>query len=188
MSSAKGFGVAAARQLSTLGLAVLLGLLSDRAGAESLSSVVAAPETLFSQSVVVAVTMLAVVLCVVVHYEALSILTTRLRHIQLRPRPRILVLIFAILFTHVIEIWIFGGAFYSLILTEGHGVLLANHPIGLLDSVYFSAVCYSTLGLGDIVPTGAIRFLVGTESLTGFVLVTWSASFTFVEMERFWRA
>jgi hypothetical protein len=58
----------------------------------------------------------------------------------------------------------------------------------LLDSVYFSAVCYTTLGLGDIVPTGAIRFLVGTESLTGFVLITWSASFTFVEMERYWRA
>jgi hypothetical protein len=34
---------------------------------------------------------------------------------------------------------------------------------------------------------GAIRFLAGTEALTGFVLVTWSASFTFVEMQRFWR-
>ena len=34
-------------------------------------------------------------------------------------------------------------------------------------------------------PVGAIRFLVGTEALTGFVLVTWSASFTFVEMQRF---
>ena len=60
--------------------------------------------------------------------------------------------------------------------------------MGFLDSVYFSAVCYTTLGLGDIVPSGAIRFLVGTEALTGFVLITWSASFTFVEMQRFWRA
>jgi hypothetical protein len=60
--------------------------------------------------------------------------------------------------------------------------------MGFLDSIYFSAVCYTTLGLGDIIPAGAIRFLVGTETLTGFVLITWSASFTFVEMERFWRA
>jgi hypothetical protein len=145
------------------------------------------PETFANRLAVVLATVIAVVLSVVVHYEALSILTNRLRHIQLRPRPRILVLIFAILLTHVIEIWIFGVAFYSLTMTEGHGGLLANHAIGLLDAVYFSAVCFSTLGLGDIVPVGAIRFLVGTEALSGFVLITWSASFTFMEMEKFWR-
>jgi hypothetical protein len=144
-------------------------------------------ETIGSQFEVVLVTALAVVLCVVVHYEALSYFTVRLRHIQLRPRPRILVLIFAILATHVAEIWIFGGAYFWLLGTEGHGTLLANHGVGLLDAVYFSAVCYTTLGLGDIVPSGAIRFLVGTESLSGFVLLTWSASFTYFEMERFWR-
>ncbi|RZA02340.1 MAG: two pore domain potassium channel family protein, partial [Moraxellaceae bacterium] len=48
--------------------------------------------------------------------------------------------------------------------------------------------CFTTLGLGDITPVGAIRFLAGTEALTGFVLVTWSASFTFVEMQRFWKS
>jgi len=32
-----------------------------------------------------------------------------------------------------------------------------------------------------------MRFLIGTESLTGFVLITWSASFTCLEMEQFWR-
>ena len=34
---------------------------------------------------------------------------------------------------------------------------------------------------------GTIRFLAGTEALSGCVLVTWSAAFTFVEMQRFWR-
>jgi hypothetical protein len=58
---------------------------------------------------------------------------------------------------------------------------------GLFDSVYFSAVVYTTLGLGDVVPHGAIRFMAGTEALTGFLLITWSASFTFLEMQRFWR-
>lgn len=43
------------------------------------------------------------------------------------------------------------------------------------------------LGLGDLVPVGAVRFMTGTEALTGFVLIAWSASFTFVEMERFWK-
>lgn len=54
--------------------------------------------------------------------------------------------------------------------------------------VYFSVVVYTTLGLGDLVPEGAIRFLTGTEALTGSVLITWSASFTFLEMQRFWKS
>ena len=138
-------------------------------------------------SVVVA-TIAVVVVCILLHYEALGWLTVRLRRIQLRARPRILVLIFAILSIHVLEVWIFGGAYYWLTVVKDYGVLQGNHASSLLDCVYFSAVCYSTLGLGDIIPIGDIRFLVGTEALAGFVLITWSASFTFVEMDRFWRA
>lgn len=136
---------------------------------------------------VVIATVLVVVLCVVLHYEALTNLTSVLKRIRMPARPRILLLIFSILLTHVVEIWIFGGTYFYLISTDGHGSLLASHPIGLFDSVYFSAVCFTTLGLGDVVPVGAVRFMTGTEALTGFVLVAWSASFTFVEMERFWK-
>jgi hypothetical protein len=42
--------------------------------------------------------------------------------------------------------------------------------------------------LGDIQPHGDLRFLTGIESLTGLVLITWTASFLFVEMQRFWNA
>lgn len=136
--------------------------------------------------IAVIATALAVVICVFVHYEALSGLNIRLRHIQLQRRPRILLLIFAILAIHVLEIWIFGVAYYVLT-NAGHGSLVADHAIEFLDHVYFSAGCYTTLGLGDIGATGSVRLLVGTEALTGFVLITWSASFTFVEMQRFWR-
>ncbi len=145
-------------------------------------------ETLSSHVVVVIVTVMAVVLCVVTHYESLSFLSGFLRQVHLPPRPRILLLIFSILAIHVVEIWIFGGAFYGLAAGKGHGALLAAHPVEFLDYIYFSAVCFTTLGLGDEVPVGAIRFLAGTEALAGFVLLTWSASFTFVEMQRFWKA
>lgn len=136
---------------------------------------------------VVLVTVLAVVLCVVAHYESLSFLSGFLRRVHLPPRPRILLLIFSILAIHVVEIWIFGGAFYWSTVGAGSGALVAGHPVQFLDNIYFSAVCFTTLGLGDVVPVGAVRFLAGTEALTGFVLVTWSASFTFVEMQRFWK-
>jgi hypothetical protein len=136
---------------------------------------------------VVLVTLLVAVLCVVVHYEALSRLTGLLKRIHMPARRRILLLIFSILLTHVAEIWIFGGAYFYLVSSDGHGSLLANHSIGLFDSIYYSAVCFTTLGLGDVVPVGPVRFMTGTEALTGFVLIAWSASFTFVEMERFWK-
>jgi hypothetical protein len=57
----------------------------------------------------------------------------------------------------------------------------------LPDFVYFSATTYTTVGFGDAVPAGAIRFLAGMEALTGFVMITWSASYTFLEMQRDWR-
>jgi len=161
-------------------------LLAIAASADALAQAPAA-DTTGGRVAVVVVTLLAVVLCVVTHYESLSFLSGFLKRVHIVPRPRILLLIFSILAIHVVEIWIFGAAFYGLTLGEGTGGLVANHPTALLDNVYFSAVCFTTLGLGDVVPVGAVRFLAGTEALTGFVLLTWSASFTFVEMQRFWK-
>jgi hypothetical protein len=35
---------------------------------------------------------------------------------------------------------------------------------------------------------GRRRTGAGTEALAGLVLITWSASFTYLEMERYWRS
>ena len=87
------------------------------------------------------------------------------------------------------EIWIFGISYWWLGTDLDRGMIevLQGASAGMLDYVYFSAVIYTTLGLGDMIPHGPMRFMVGTEALTGFLLVTWSASFTFMEMERWWR-
>ena len=45
---------------------------------------------------------------------------------------------------------------------------------------------YTTVGYGDIEPQGSLRFLAGIEALTGLSLITWSASFMFMEMTQFW--
>ena len=41
-----------------------------------------------------------------------------------------------------------------------------------MDIFYFSLVNYTSLGLGDIYPTGHSRFLAGLESLNGFLLIS----------------
>ena len=68
----------------------------------------------------------------------------------------------------------------------GYGDTLVAQPMTLFDYMYFSSTVYSTLGFGDIVPVGEIRALTGIEAVSGLVLITWSASFTFLEMQRHW--
>lgn len=135
----------------------------------------------------VGVTVGVVLACVLLHYETMSSLTNWLPKLGAMRRRRMLVLMFVLLMAHVVEIWIFGAGMFGLARLPGTGSVAGQMHYGLPDYVYFSAVVYSTLGLGDLIPLGAIRFLVGTEALTGFALITWSASFTFLEMQRFWK-
>jgi hypothetical protein len=69
---------------------------------------------------------------------------------------------------------------------EDWGRLEGNFDGSLMDCVYFSFTTYATLGTGDIVPHGDLRFLSALESLTGLVLITWTASFLYLEMTRYW--
>lgn len=57
----------------------------------------------------------------------------------------------------------------------------------MLGAVYVSAVTHSTVGYGDFVPKGPIRSLLGTEAVSGFLMITWSASFAYLEMARYWK-
>lgn len=137
--------------------------------------------------IVVLATVLAVGVVVLVHYEGLSLLSRWLarRHFSHR-RRKVLYGIFGVLGLHALEVWIFGATAWGLLHLPHTGSLGVQVP-GLLDAVYLSVMTYTTLGFGDFAPIGAIRFLAGTIALTGFVLIAWSASFTFVEMSREWR-
>lgn len=141
-----------------------------------------------ANALVVVATMMAVGACVLVHYEGLGSLSQWLsrRHDSQR-RRKILYGIFGVIALHVVEIWIFGIAIWGLLQFANTGSIAGVHPLGLLDAVYMSAATFTTVGFGDLAPVGPIRFLAGTIALVGFVLITWSASFTFLEMERFWR-
>jgi hypothetical protein len=137
---------------------------------------------------VVAATIVAVSLVVLVHYEGLTMVSSWLakRREQIS-RRKVLYGIYAVLALHIIEIWVFGITVWLLLKYPETGSVAGAHPLSLLDGVYLSAVTFTTVGFGDVAPIGPIRFLAGTMSLTGFVLITWSASFTFIEMGRFWR-
>lgn len=130
-----------------------------------------------------------VTMTMLIHYEALFWLSKKLPKLcQIRPRLQVLVGVLSVFIVHVVEIWLFALAFYFSSMIEGMGKLAGNlldHG-GLLDCVYLSFVTFTTVGYGDVIAEGRLRYLGGIESLTGIVLITWSASFLFVEMQRNW--
>jgi hypothetical protein len=55
-----------------------------------------------------------------------------------------------------------------------------------VDDVYFSAVTYASIGFGDVYPVDNVRLITGVEALVGLLMIGWSASFTYLAMEKFW--
>jgi hypothetical protein len=94
--------------------------------------------------------------------------------------------VFVALTAHAVEVWMFAASFFLMHKAEGWGQLTGNFDGSFFDCVYFSFTTFTTLGTGDIVPHGDLRYLTGLESLTGLVLITWSASFLYLEMTRYW--
>jgi len=138
------------------------------------------------EAIVVVATGIVVCACVMLHYEALSWLSSWLAHLKTRHRRRVVFGILGVLGVHIAEIWIFACVAALLLLSRSFGDVYGITS-GLLDQVYLSAMTFTTVGAGNVYLTGPIRFLVGTEALCGLVLITWSASFTYLEMQRFWR-
>lgn len=123
---------------------------------------------------------------VVIHYEMLRLLSVLIPRLQIKHRLRVLIGVFGTICAHVIEVCLFGLAFYWMIRAGGFGDLAGSFDGSLVDSIYFSFTNYTTVGYGDIEPLGTLRFLAGVEAITGLSLITWSASFMFMEMTQFW--
>ena len=126
------------------------------------------------------------------HYEALAWISSRLPEINVPHRLRILIGLAGCLLAHIVEVWIFAFAYQVLIKFEKFGNIEIFGDIPgtfsptLLDCAYFSFVNYTSLGYGDLVPVGPLQFLAGLEALIGLVLIAWTASFMFFQMQRNW--
>jgi Ion channel len=127
-----------------------------------------------------------VALTVIIHYEFLLRLTLLMPRLNIRYRARIVLGVFIALVAHALEVWIFAASYYFMHHHDKWGELTGNFTGTFYDCVYFSFTAYTTLGTGDIVPLGDLRYLTGLEALTGLVLITWTASFLYLEMSRHW--
>jgi len=129
---------------------------------------------------------LIIALVVLLHYECLYQLTRLMPVLRFKYRYRLVLGVFGALLAHVVEVLLFGATYLLMHQHADLGYLEGRFAITLPDCIYFSFTTYTTLGYGDIEPFGGIRYLAGIESLTGLLLITWTASFLFIEMQRYW--
>jgi hypothetical protein len=136
---------------------------------------------------IIAYSIVIVTLCVLIHFQALQLLVVLLRRLKRLTHLSIVLVIVSLLIVHLIEINIFAIGYRLLDERWEASRLVGDFPGGYVDYAYFSAVVYTTLGFGDLVPVGAMRTLTAFEALTGLLLVAWSASFTFLVMQTRWK-
>ena len=124
---------------------------------------------------------------VMLHYEALRFLNDNLgKATILSTRARVLAALVGAMASHLLQIAVFALAFWLLRDKFGLGGFGGTFQDSLSSFLYFSSETYTTLGFGDIYPTGSLRMICGIESLVGLLMVSWTASFTYLEMRRYW--
>lgn len=123
---------------------------------------------------------------VLIHYEALQLASGLKTWSSSPSRTDILKVIAVLLVAHFVEIGLYAGV---LLLCQhlGLGALAGEIEGDAIDWLYFSFSSYTTLGVGDLHPRGPLRLIAGVEALNGLVLIGWSASFTYLTMERVWK-
>jgi hypothetical protein len=128
-----------------------------------------------------------IVATTLMHYEVLSLLTRLLERLRWHGRVKLVFAVVGCFVGHGIEILLYGLGYWLLVAPGGHGTLGGSAAPTLATAFYFSAETYTSLGFGDVVPAGAVRLLAGIETLNGLLLIGWSGSFLYLEMERYWK-
>ena len=132
------------------------------------------------------VSLVLVLTVVLIHYEVLRYTSLLLPRLTIRPRPRILAVILAAFLAHGVEVWLYAIVYYLLADDAGIGHFGGTFQNHFSDFLYFSTSSYTSLGYGDIYPTGDLRLVAGIEAIVGLMMIGWSASFTYLAMEKFW--
>ena len=124
------------------------------------------------------------------HYEALVFISFFVRKVWKSRRVGVALAVTLALGAHIAEVSVYAVAWYLLIeagaVELGHFEIEAFDPRAI-DIFYFSGTVYTSLGFGDMVPVRGGQVLAVTESVTGLVLIAWTASYTFFEMQTNWK-
>ena len=123
------------------------------------------------------------VLTVTVHYGFLTRLMAIL-DTGWAQSIKLIAIICGLFVAHVVEVVVYAFVYYFAHLIPGFGELPGTSFEDWINALYFSFVAYSSLGAGDLSASGWFKILYGLEAINGLVLITWSASFSLLAMNR----
>lgn len=84
-----------------------------------------------------------------------------------------------LLVLHTVEIIAWAGVYAVMLDGEWFGTLGGSYKGSWDDLVYFSGMNFVTLGFTQLKTEGAIRMVSMMQSLGGFMILTWSATFIY---------
>ncbi len=120
-----------------------------------------------------------VLVCGGVHYVAMTTLHERITRLRLNRAAKAQLALVGLSIAHLIEAAVYAAGF-CLGEQWRLGGFSGGDTSDAMSVFYFSLVNYTSLGLGDIYPTGHLRFLAGLESLNGFLLISCSAAMLYL--------
>lgn len=135
----------------------------------------------------IASTIVLVLISMLVMYETMRLTSDHLAELPLPPRPRMMLVVLAIFAGHTITIFLYAIGYWLLVLQWKVGGFAGPEPVkSFVDCLYFSAITYTSLGFGDLYPIDDIRMVSGFQAMNGLLLIGWSATFTYLTMQRLW--
>lgn len=137
--------------------------------------------------IIAAFALLLLLCAVILHYSVLRRLSVMLPRITFLRRPQlVLVAVVGATASHLLQVLLFAAGYQLLERAFGGALVGAASGRTFMEFVYFSTETYTSLGLGDVFPTGALRLIVGVESIAGLLMIGWTTSFTYLEMRKYW--
>ena len=127
-----------------------------------------------------------IIITIFIHYEAFRLISWALPRNRIPPRPLIVAVMFGIAVAHTVEIVVYAVAYYYLENRFGLGGFSEKFVPTYTNYFHYSAVSFTTLGLSTFHATGPLKIISDMEGLNGFLLITWSATFGYTAVGRFW--
>lgn len=133
------------------------------------------------------VTAICVAACIVLHLYVLRLLWRCVRsRVREMTGIRLALLVLGCVAGHILEISVFAvGFFVCAAETNDRKLVMEGLHHEHLDLWYYSAAFYTSLG-EKRPPSGGLRIFAACETVTGLILITWTASFLFLLMQRSW--
>lgn len=129
---------------------------------------------------------LCALVCILVHYEFLRLLSYSALKLSIAPRQRILYVVAGALGSHVVQIILFAFTLWALSYLSQLQAIDTGTDASFAQALYVSFESYAALGSNEALSYGPLRLFTGFEGLSGLVLIGWTSAFTYWCMTKFW--